>query len=163
VSDYSRRMEGLRKETSFSTLPPELQPSPDIVDPLEGAGFGPLTEAQEERLGEEAEAKSSLYGERDVDKAIELADWISLGDPTPLADLVSTSLQLGRGVMDDASQEELSGIGAIGLAAIMTPFISARQLKLFKKHDKTVAAEDARIMLGDYSEAGQRRVSSDFR
>ena len=134
MTDYDRIMRQKREATSarFGTLPPELQPSPDAEDPLEGAGFGELTPEQKKQLEEEKKAKSALYGQRPIDKMIEGADRLSLVDPTPTMDTISTGLQLGRGVMDDASSSELGQIASIGLAGAMVPFISAKSIKAMK-------------------------------
>ena len=134
MTDYDRIMRQKREATSarFGTLPPELQPSPDAEDPLEGAGFGELTPEQKKQLEEEKKAKSALYGQRPIDKMIEGADRLSLIDPTPTMDTISTGLQLGRGVMDDASSSELGQIASIGLAGALVPFIPGKAIKAMK-------------------------------
>jgi len=134
MTDYDRIMRQKREATSarFGTLPPELQPSPDAEDPLKGAGFGELTPEQEKQLEEEQKAKSALYGQRPIDKMIEGADRLSLVDPTPTMDTISTGLQLGRGVIDDASSSELGQIASIGLAGALVPFIPGKAIRAMK-------------------------------
>lgn len=151
VEDYYKLMEDERRGTSatFPMFPPELQPSGD--DPSRGAGFGEPTQEQIEAEAEKDRIKSNLMGERTIDKAIEAVDRTSLVDPTPLSDIASTGLGLARGVKDDVGAEELSRIGSLGLAAMMVPFISAKQLKVFKRHSGTSAADEARDLLKDYS------------
>ncbi len=140
-----------------STLPLELQPNPDAVDPLKGIGFdtetvapatgsilqgtqlteaqrkalaafNALTPEQQERVREERRVKAELYGQRPIDAFIIATDRASLVDPTPASDIVGTVGRVARGVVDDESKEEIGLNVGLGMAAAYFPFYSAKQL-----------------------------------
>lgn len=140
-----------------STLPLELQPNPDAVDPLAGIGFdtetvapatgsilqgtqlteaqrkalaafNALTPEQQERVREERRVMAELYGQRPIDKFIIATDYAALRDPTPASDIFGTVGRVARGVVDDESAGEIGSNVALGMAAAYLPFYSAKKL-----------------------------------
>ena len=123
MSEYDRLMQEQRRPTSarFPMLPPELQPSGE--DPLEGLGFGELTDAQKQRLTEEAALSENMEDRGRLERLQAQGEMMGYSPELitqTLGDLMYTGAAGGRYMMG----EEGAGTDlAIGGTMIAAPFV----------------------------------------
>lgn len=128
MSEYERLMQEQRRPTSarFPMLPPELQPSDD--DSLAPLGFGELTDAQKQRLSEEAALSENMQDRGRLERLQAQGEMMGYSPELitqTLGDIMYTGAAGGRYMMGEEGAGTDLAIGGTMMAApfVLTPLM----------------------------------------
>ena len=128
MSEYERLMQEQRRPTSarFPMLPPELQPSDD--DSLAPLGFGELTDAQKQRLSEEAALSENMQDRGTLERLQAQGEMMGYSPELitqTLGDIMYTGAAGGRYMMGEEGAGTDLAIGGTMMAApfVLTPLM----------------------------------------